>query len=184
MGSRNKSPNHLFMTSVQVIMILVSVGVLAGLYFLLRKKRYILAILMVVAAAGAWFAYKEYSRSNADLAGVKPDYTLNAPELVKEFEINDSIANSKYLGRIIETTGIVIEINKDESGYYTVILGDTSSLSSVRCSMDTVHGEDAARLQKGSSAILRGACTGFNKDDMGLGSDVILNRCAIITHER
>jgi hypothetical protein len=49
--------------------------------------------------------------------------------------------------------------------------------------MDSVHQQDAARLAVGSSAILRGACTGFKKNELmgeDLGSDVELNRCAVI----
>lgn len=171
------------MTTLQWIMVLASLGILMVIVFLLQKKRFILAILLIVVAAGAWYAYKEYSRTNADLAGVKADYTLGAPQLVKEFEINDSSANIKYLGKIIETNGMVMEISKDGLGFYTVVIGDTSSLSSVRCSIDSVHSEDAALLTKGSSAIIKGACTGFNKDEMGLGADVILNRCAIIKNK-
>ena len=47
--------------------------------------------------------------------------------------------------------------------------------------MDSVHNADASFLKSGSSVVVKGNCTGFNKDEMGLGSDVILNRCAVIT---
>ena len=100
---------------------------------------------------------------------------------VKEFEINDSSANRKYLGKIIETDGIVKEVSKDEAGYYTVVLGEEGKMSAIRCSMDTVHKQDASRLKVGSSVVIRGSCTGFNKDEMGLGSDVILNFCVIVS---
>jgi hypothetical protein len=46
--------------------------------------------------------------------------------------------------------------------------------------MDSVHQQDAAKVSVGTSVTVRGACTGFNKDEMGLGSDVILNRCVIV----
>lgn len=79
-------------------------------------------------------------------------------------------------------TGNVKAIEKDEKGYYTIVLGDSQSLSSVRCSMDTTHNQDAAHLTNGSSATVRGSCNGFNKDESGLlGSDVILNYCVIIS---
>lgn len=107
---------------------------------------------------------------------------MPAAGLIHEYETGDSVVNKKYNGKVIEVTGYVKNIEKDQEGFYTVVLGDSSSQSSVRCSMDTIHGKDAASLVAGSSATLRGSCNGFNKDETGLlGSDVILNFCAVIT---
>jgi hypothetical protein len=146
----------------------------------MTRKKIIWIILLVAAAGGGLYAYKEYNRTNKDLRHAKPDFIVLANGLISEYESNDSLANKKYNGKVVEISGPVKKIEKDEKGFYTVVLGDISSMSSVRCSIDTAHQEDAAVLTAGSSAIVRGACTGFNKDEMGLGSDVILNRCVII----
>jgi tRNA_anti-like len=146
----------------------------------MNRKKTIWIIILLAAAGVAWYAYKEYTRPNKDFLYAKPDYILTAGNLIYEYESNDSSANKKYNGKIVEVSGPVKKIEKDERDFYTLVLGDSSSPSSVRCSMDTTHQSDAALLVIGSSAVVRGACTGFNKDEMGLGSDVILNRCAII----
>ena len=70
-------------------------------------------------------------------------------------------------------------MEKDESGHYTLILGEEGSMSSVRCSMDSTHQQAADELQINTEVIIKGACTGFNADQL-LGSDVILNRCVIV----
>ena len=70
------------------------------------------------------------------------------------------------------------EIVKDDKGFYSLALGDTSSMSSVRCSIDSVHSKEAAAVKKGSTIAVKGICSGFNADDM-LGSDVILVRSVI-----
>ena len=149
-----------------------------------RSQRIVLFLLFLIGGAGAgWYGYKEYNRTNKDLENVKADFSLASNDLIKEYKANDSLADKKYLGKIIEVSGNVKKIEKDDTGYFTIILGDTTSLSSVRCSIDTVHQQDAAELKEGSSAILRGACTGFKKNELlgeDLGSDVELNRCAII----
>ena len=51
-------------------------------------------------------------------------------------------------------------------------------MSSVRFSMDSIHNAQAASLVKGTKAVLKGICTGYNADEM-LGSDLILNRAVI-----
>ena len=112
---------------------------------------------------------------------VKADIKVSAINVIHEYEANDSASNQKYLGKIVEVDGNIKKIEADDKGFYTIVLGDTSSLSSVRCSMDSTHQKDAAKLVAGSSTTVRGSCTGFNKDELGLGSDVILNRCVIIS---
>lgn len=136
-----------------------------------------------VAAFGAWKAYDEFNRTNKDILSVKADTKISAMNLIHEYEANDSASNQKYLGKIVEVDGNVKEIKADDNGFYTIVLGDTSSLSSVRCAMDSTHQKDAAKLVPGSSTTVRGSCTGFNKDELGLGSDVILNRCVIVSNK-
>jgi hypothetical protein len=58
------------------------------------------------------------------------------------------------------------------------VLGEAGSMSSVRCSIDSTHSEEAAKVQKGQSLSVKGICSGFMSDEM-LGSDVQLDRCVI-----
>ena len=151
------------------------------LFFVLKRQRKFVGLLIIITVGiGTWQGLKEYNRANKDIADVKADVKISASDLIHEYETNDSLANQKYLGKIIEVDGAIKKLDNDGSGDYVVVLGNTTSLSSVRCAMDSTHNQDAAALKTGSSAILRGHCSGFNKDDMGLGSDVILDRCALI----
>ncbi len=154
------------------------------LFFALKRQRKFIGLLIIIAIGiGVWQGLKEYNRTNIDIAHVKADVKISVSNLIHEYETNDSLANQKYLGKVIEVNGNIKKIDKDDSGDYIVVLGDTASLSSVRCAMDSTHNQDAAGLKTGSSAIVRGNCSGFNKDEMGLGSDVLLNRCAIVKNE-
>ena len=137
-------------------------------------------ILLIIVLAAIVYGYKEYTRTNKQLINARADYIITADSLIKEYETNDSIATAIYNGRIIEVSGAVKSVEKDNSGFYTVILGSQEGLSAVRCSIDSGQAAKAAEINNGSSVIIRGVCTGFNKDELGLGSDVILNRCAII----
>ncbi|OQY94699.1 MAG: hypothetical protein B6D37_07545 [Sphingobacteriales bacterium UTBCD1] len=151
------------------------------LFFILKKQRKLTGLLILLTAgAGIWQGLKEYNRTNTDMANAAADVKIPSSELIKSYETSDSLSNKKYLGKILEVNGHIKKIETDDNGSYTVVLGDTSSLSSVRCSMDSTHQKDASKLTGGSSISIRGVCTGFNKDDMGLGSDVILNRCVIL----
>ena len=150
----------------------------------MNRKKIIWLIILFVAAGAIWYGYSEYTRSNKNYQHVTPDFTFSAADLIREYETDDSVAGLKYNGKAVEVSGNIKNIDKDEKGFYTIILGGNAGLSSVRCAMDTLYKEDAADLRVGSSVTLRGACTGFYKDEMGLGSDVILNLCAIVSKKK
>lgn len=155
------------------------------LFFILKKQRKLTGLLFIIAlGVGAWQGWKEYNRTNEDMAQLEADIKIAATALIHDYETNDTLSNQKYLGKVIEVNGPIKKIEKNDDGGYVVVLGDTASLSAVRCAIDSIHSPDAAVLQTGTSAILRGNCSGFNKDELGLGSDVILNRCAIIKNEK
>ncbi|MBL7743035.1 MAG: hypothetical protein JNN00_06110 [Chitinophagaceae bacterium] len=147
----------------------------------MNRKRIIWLIILLSAGAGTWYGYKEYNRTNKDYKNVKPDFTLSASALIQAYEKDDPGASLRYNGKSLEITGTVKAFEKDEKDFYTVVLSDSTGLSSVRCSMDTIHSTDAAILTAGSAVTIRGACAGFNKDEMGIGSDVIMNYCVVIT---
>lgn len=144
----------------------------------MKKKKIILSIIVFAIMGGGWYAYKEYTRKVKDLSNVKAAVQLNATELISAFEMDEVKSNDLYLDKIIAVKGMVKAVEKNDKGYYAVILGNESSMSSVRCSMDSVHQQAVADLVKGTVITMKGACTGFNADEL-LGSDVILNRCVL-----
>jgi hypothetical protein len=144
-----------------------------------RKKIILIAVLLVLAAVGI-YAYREYHRTNTDLASVDADYTVQATDLANEFVTNDSVADNKYRNKILSVQGIVKGVDKS-AGDCTIVLGDTTDMApSVRCMLDSTHTALGAAFKKGDKVVIKGAITGFKKDETGLlGSDVELNRCVV-----
>lgn len=145
-----------------------------------RKKiiRYVLLSLLVIIAAAAFYIYKEYNRTHKDTTKLKADYAFSATSFIEEFEKNEKNSNERYWDKVIKVEGMVKDLSEDERGFLSVILGDTNSMSSVRCSVDSTHTKEAAILKKGDKVTVKGICTGFNADEL-LGSDVILVRSVI-----
>ena len=145
-----------------------------------RKKIIIwtIVILLIAGAGGGYYAYSEYNRKQKDTADLKADFTAPATALLDEYMKDEKTANAKYFGKVLKVDGLVKDLIKDDKGYYSVVLGDTASMSSVRFSMDSIHNAQAASLVKGIKAVLKGICTGYNADEM-LGSDLILNRAVL-----
>ena len=144
----------------------------------MKKKRITPGVLIVALIGGAWFGYGEYSRKVKDLADVDAQLTMSSGELITGFEKDEATANTQFLDKIIAVNGNVKQIEKNDRGNFTVVLGSAGSMSSVRCSMDSVHVKNMAGVKQGSFVTVKGACTGFNSDEL-VGADVILNRCVI-----
>ena len=144
-------------------------------------KRTILLIVVALIIVLGFYGYREYVRGNKDLQEVAPEATLSATELIKAFESDSAGSNKSYLGKILAVSGTVKSVEK-EAGSATVILGEPGTMSSVRCSMDTAHLAKVAVVKEGQAVTVKGACTGFNQDEL-LGSDVVLNRCVLTTNQ-
>lgn len=140
-----------------------------------RKKIVLIAVCCVIVIT-AFYAYTAYTRKTPNLHSVSTAYEITDSLLMNEFIKNEQLANSKYLGKIVAVTGRVKQIDRDGS---TIIieLGGTNNVSSVKCAMDST--EKSSEINLSETVTLKGACIGFNKDDL-IGSDVILNRCVLI----
>ncbi len=143
----------------------------------ITRKKVFVAISLMALTAGL-YGYMEYTRDNKDLIYAKADHVTRVHEFVNEFEEDEKEANEKFIDKIIAVNGSVKDVVKDDDEFYTIVLGDGSGTSSVRCSMDADHQLEAVLLKLRSNVTIKGVCTGFNADDL-LGSDVILNRCVI-----
>jgi len=144
-----------------------------------KKKTLLTAalVIVVVAIAGTIYAYKEYNRKGVDIADAKAIYSNTTIELIEAFTNNEKASNAKYLSKVIEITGDVKKIDTDEKGFPTIVLGEASSMSSVRCSLDSLYTNSAANILVGQKISVKGICTGFIADELGIGSDVILTHC-------
>lgn len=145
------------------------------------KRRYIWwGIVLGLLVAGAW-AIKEYNRQRKDSASLDAKFHSNATGLLQEFLSNEQAANKKYAGLeiIIAVSGCIKETVKNEQGHYTLLLGDSNSLSSVRCSIDTVYSKTVDQLKKGNIVRIKGNFNGYKPDELGIGADIEMNFCVV-----
>ena len=144
-----------------------------------KLVQYIALFLVAAAIAGGWYGYSEYNRKQTNMATTKADLAIKAVDLINAFEKDEAVSNGQYLDKIVEVEGNLKESSTDDKGFYTLALGDEASMSSVRCSVDSLFTKDAASLSKGQTVKIKGVCSGFTADEL-LGSDVTLIRCAVV----
>ncbi len=145
--------------------------------------RIILPLILILGSIGAYYAYREYNRKTENVDKLEVVFELTTDALIQEFTENENAATQKYAGKVLQVEGLLKTTDVDDKGYYTVVLGNPVLPSSVRCSIDTLYSVDKNNLQINTPLTVKGICTGFNADELGLGSDVLLNRCIIIQKE-
>lgn len=147
------------------------------------KKKYggaVLLIALVAITIAALYAYREFNRRNPDLTNQPAAFDKTAAALLDEYSRDEHAANTSYLGKPVQVIGMLKTIEQDKGGYITLVLGEDGNSSSVRCALNEHQAGRAAALKSGTTIMVKGICTGYNPDEIGLGADVLLNRCVLI----
>jgi tRNA_anti-like len=144
-----------------------------------NKKVILLITLFICAGAGILYAVREYNRKPEAVADTTPDFTLSSKELIDYFKRDQAAANQKFLGKMMLISGTVMALDTAIAAKPTVVIGESESNSSIRCSVDSAFYDRSRSLKPNDKITIKGVCTGYIPDDMGLGSDIIINRCII-----
>lgn len=132
--------------------------------------RRLLIILLVLALGGGFLAYNMYNKPHADMADVTPDVVLSTAELFKAFESDEDEANEKYLGKIIQISGVINSINSSEGEVVSLGLETGDMLAGLTCLLDEVDKKHRQDFKEGERVTLNCICTGKLMD-------IELNRC-------
>lgn len=135
--------------------------------------RYLLAIILVIATVLCIYAYKEFMRKPADISKSDALETITASDLYSLYSNYEDSANKKYLGKILEITGSVVEIENQQDTLLTILLGDTLQPGRISCLIDKKQTATAKNILLGDVLKIKGICTGYLMD-------VELNRCVIV----
>ncbi len=117
------------------------------------------------------------------MSEIEPDYEIQATDLYSEYSENESLANDKYLNKILEVTGSVDEVNiisdnaldpviEVTDPHLTIKTGDPAGL--VFCTFKQEFRLDPVPVKKSDVITVRGICKGL------VLADVQLDDCIIV----
>ena len=131
------------------------------------KKKLIIAVLLVGVLSFVGVYYFVFYRPTHHVRDIASEEAIvvGAKDIVKEFQTNESASNTKYLNKVAEISGEVIEAKKDQTGKPTVTLKSDDSFSNV---FVTLRGDKQLEVKGGATITIRGVVTGFL-------SDVVIN---------
>ena len=121
-------------------------------------KKYIIIIgALILVVAGV--AYRMYNKPHRDPAS-ETAIEINAAELFRAYENNESGANTLYLDKVLAVSGKVAEISTNQEMMPVVILETENPMFGVSCTMENPK----ITLQAGDVVTIKGICTGYLSD--------------------
>jgi hypothetical protein len=130
-------------------------------------KKVIISIASLALLGGALGLYL-YNQPKDDINDLKADQVLSAEKLANEYTTDEAQADKTYLGKVLEVTGKVLQI---EEGEFNVVTLEGSDLSSVRAQL--LPEVNVAEFKGQEYLTIKGKCAGTLLD-------VTLNDCIIL----
>ena len=128
-----------------------------------KTLKIVLLVIVVGACIGGFVAYKMWNKpfdDVTDMEGMK----VNADVLYKAFETNEQTANTTYVGKVVEVSGTVGDIETSDSIARVMITFPDAMMGAVRVTLDSRHLADAKAVKTGDQATFKGFCNGFLMD--------------------
>lgn len=135
------------------------------------KLKKIIISALILAFIGAFIGYKMYNKPHVNVATEKADIVLSADQILADFTTDEAVANAKYLEKIIQVKGIVLE-TKIENNTGIIILQTNDDFATILCHLTPQETKNISKIKKGQQITLKGICTGFLMD-------VVLVKCVI-----
>ena len=141
----------------------------------LFKIGLILGVIGLIAAALVWKFY--INKPHSDIEKATPAYFIATEEIWDQYNKQLEIADSLYTNQVIELTGNLSRINKNDSLVSVIFVMAADSMfgdKTIACQMYKKYNDEASALAVGAKVKIKGICVGY--DD----TDIKFNKCSIV----
>jgi hypothetical protein len=125
------------------------------------RKIIFFGIGIVLLLVVSWGIYK-VTKPHQSTAGQQAVATLSASTLYQDFVQNETTANKKWVGKILEITGTISAVQETGSSISVSLRVTTDG--GVNCSILKKDLDPRKKLNQGDSIIVKGRCTGYLMD--------------------
>lgn len=136
----------------------------------MKKKIFLVLGLMILTGAAVGFYL--FNKPHQSVSSATPDFKFVSAAIIGEFEKDETTANKKYLGKVVEVSGIIAEKTKDEQGKINVTI-QGADIAGIGCVFEAAAQESASKLKEGEEVKIKGICT-------GILMDVVMVDCVVV----
>ncbi len=143
----------------------------------MKNRIKILAVVIIFGAIGAYVGYTfVYNKAHTDFEKANADFSLTARQLFDNFRNNTETAGEKYIGKVIEISGTLSNVEEADSLIIAVFAFGEGMFGAegVRVTMLPNHAETLKKHPLTSALKLKGFCPGYN------GTDVIIESGSLV----
>ena len=130
---------------------------------MLRIFLWTFAIGIIIGFAGVYYVFNMPRRNISKENSV---YTLNAKQLISEFQKDETLANTKYLDKTISVQGEIKSIRSLNN--HSIVFSLEDGMEGVSCTVDSVdvliYSSKLSQFTKGSMGNFKGRCSGMLMD--------------------
>ena len=141
----------------------------------------LIGVSLLVAAASGIYAYREFHRTRPSGAELQAERTVTAAALIAEFTKDEGSATAANAGHVLAVDGLLKATDRSDSTRPVIVITDGASSTSLRFLLDSSFQANLQQLVPGAPIRMKGVCTGFQPDDMGLGADILFDRSVILS---
>jgi neutral trehalase len=117
------------------------------------------------------------NKPHDDIEKATPAYSMATEEIWSKYNSDRKAADSLYNNQVIELTGSLSRIDKNDSLVSVIFVMAADSMfgdKTIACQMYKKHNDEAAALTTGTKVKIKGVCVGY--DD----TDIKFNKCSFI----
>ncbi|HLN73023.1 MAG: OB-fold protein [Methylococcaceae bacterium] len=127
------------------------------------KIKYAIIVVLALVVIGAAIGLKMFYKPHSDINKMKPDFKVQASELIQEFEKDENTASTKYDEKVLEINGKLSSKNQLPNGITLLMLED--EMQGISCQLDsswaTAHRSVIESLQPETPVTIKGVCKGY-----------------------
>lgn len=143
----------------------VITAVLLILVSLWRRNMFLAIVALLIGPFATWAAFafvtnQEMNKTFEGTESLKPDYTVNALDLIKEVTANDTASSRKYKDKILQVNGRITTIENANDSTINLQMADTTTGSYIVFPFYNKTLSQVKTLQEGDSVSIKGAFTG------------------------
>ena len=142
-----------------------------------KKYKVILISILALIVIGILSVIYIFNKPHKNTFDLDAEYSLNAIELFYEFNNDEQTANSKYLGKIVEVKGALVNVNENADG---IELSLEDEIFGVTCLIDSSYAAtqniEISNLKLNDKITIKGQCNGFL-------TDVKIDRCILVIED-